>query len=71
MGGCYEKGIVQIKERRDETELLKNDIFSSLRCHDVQNHYPFQELHSTQISKVMFKYNVTLLQTNFHRRFNS
>ena len=34
-------------------ELLKNDIFSSLRYHDVQNHDPFQDLHSTQISKAI------------------
>ena len=27
--------------------------FPSLRCHDVQNHDPFQDLHSTQISKAI------------------
>ena len=34
-------------------ELLKNDMFSSLRCHDVQYHDPFQDLHSPQISKAI------------------
>ena len=34
-------------------ELLKKYIFSSLRYHDVQNHDPFQDLHSTQISKAI------------------
>ena len=34
-------------------ELLKNNIFCSLRCHDVQNHDNFQDLHSTQISKAI------------------
>ena len=34
-------------------ELLKNDIFSSLRCHDIHNHDTFQDIHSTQISKAI------------------
>ena len=34
-------------------EPLKNSIFCSLCCHDVQNHDPFQDLHSTQIWKAI------------------
>ena len=34
-------------------EHLRNDIFSSLRCHDVQIPDPFQELHSKQILKAI------------------
>ena len=35
------------------TELLKREIFSSLESHDVQNHNPFEDRHSSQITKAI------------------
>ena len=50
-------------------ELLRNDMFSSLRCHDVQNHEPFQDLHSIQISKAIANQSLNISLPRYGQTF--